>query len=172
MTKQEFLTIVKKLRLAYKRDGFLTDKESVELWYDMLGNLDYKILNHAAEKHIKNSQYQPTIADLYQGYKRTEEYISARKGELADALDTTRARYPEAVITDRARAAWDSIVLEPKSWAARLSKAEQIRQIVWTRVEDAERAGTINDLPDFETYMENLADELRSREGSNRIVID
>lgn len=64
MTNDEFKIIVKGLKSAYPSPNFLPDDYSVQLWYKMLGDLDYKTVQAAVYKYICSNKFPPTIADM------------------------------------------------------------------------------------------------------------
>lgn len=64
MTKLEFANLAAALKAVYQRDNFLSDKESIEIWYKFLSDIPYEILSNAVEKYIRNEVFPPTIADL------------------------------------------------------------------------------------------------------------
>ena len=64
MTKQEWLTIVKVLRATYQREKFLSDKDSLEVWYMLLKDIPCEELQARVMEYITNNKFPPTIADL------------------------------------------------------------------------------------------------------------
>lgn len=64
MTKQEFAQLAMGLKRCYPRDNFLPDNESMELWYQHLGDLDYKLASASVNKWISLNKWAPTIADI------------------------------------------------------------------------------------------------------------
>ena len=63
MTREEFKTIVKVLRCTYP-NCLINTQQVFDLWYEMLGDLDYMQVSHNLKQHIKNNKYQPSIAEL------------------------------------------------------------------------------------------------------------
>lgn len=64
MDREKFLVLIKALKSAYTRDNFLPDDKAIQLWYAMLKDIPYEVLNIAIQRHIMTSPFQPTIADL------------------------------------------------------------------------------------------------------------
>lgn len=64
MTKEEFALIVVVLKAAYKNAQFLSTDRDIEVWFEMLKDLDGQMVGLAAKKHIATSVYPPTIAEL------------------------------------------------------------------------------------------------------------
>ncbi len=82
MRNDEFYKIATKLRTAYPRQA-IPNKETYDLWFECLKDLDYKWCDRAVVDIIKNSPYCPAIADIRKQYdtydKRTEQerYIAS-----------------------------------------------------------------------------------------------
>lgn len=64
MDKEQFIVLIKALKSAYSKPDFLPDDKSVKVWFAMLQDLPYEVLNLAIQKHIMTSAFPPTIADL------------------------------------------------------------------------------------------------------------
>lgn len=64
VTKGEFKVLVKGMKAVYTHPTFLPDTAAIQIWYDLLKDLDYKTLNCAIQTHMMTSSKQPTIADI------------------------------------------------------------------------------------------------------------
>lgn len=64
MTFDEFKILVKGLKSAYPSPNFLPDAESVKIWYQLLQDLEYQVVNVAIQKHILTSKFPPSIAEI------------------------------------------------------------------------------------------------------------
>lgn len=64
MTKEEFSMIVKGMKAVYTEPTFIPDKDSFEIWYALLSDLDYKALNIAVQKYMMQNRNVPRPADL------------------------------------------------------------------------------------------------------------
>ena len=64
MKLQQFLILVKGLKSVYTRDNFLPDEEAIKIWYALLKDIPYEILNLAIQKYMMSEVFPPTIADL------------------------------------------------------------------------------------------------------------
>lgn len=64
MTQQEFLTIVATIKAAYPNSNVMPDKNSMNVWYAMLKDLDYKYVHIAVTDHISNNKFAPAIAEI------------------------------------------------------------------------------------------------------------
>lgn len=66
MKFEEFKNIVMAVREAYPNSNTMTTEEGINLWYEMLKDLEYKVAAGALYNHIKNCRYAPAIADIRQ----------------------------------------------------------------------------------------------------------
>lgn len=64
MEREEFKAIVKGLKAVYAQPAFIADADAFEVWFGMLQDLPYKQASLAAQKHMANSPFPPTIADI------------------------------------------------------------------------------------------------------------
>lgn len=64
MTKAEFSNIVKALKSIYSDPKFMADGTSLEVWYTLFANFDYKVVQAAVQKYILTSNRIPTPADI------------------------------------------------------------------------------------------------------------
>lgn len=64
MSNEEFLTIAATLRAAYPSNNFLTTKDSIAIWCEMLKDLDFETCKSASMEYIGSSKFPPTIADI------------------------------------------------------------------------------------------------------------
>lgn len=62
MTKQEFSKIATVLRTMYPE--VIPSKEAFDIWYSFFEADEYMAVNEAVKRHIANSPYPPTVADL------------------------------------------------------------------------------------------------------------
>lgn len=68
INKKEFSNIFNALKSCYVQNNFLRDSESLEFWYELLKEYDYKIMQQAVIKYIKSKSFPPTPADLKKYY--------------------------------------------------------------------------------------------------------
>lgn len=64
MTKAEFGVLAKAMKAVYASQSFLPDMDAVDVWYEMLKDLEYPQCAAAIKKHMAMSKYPPTIADI------------------------------------------------------------------------------------------------------------
>jgi hypothetical protein len=64
MNDEQFVSVAATLRAAYPSNNFLTTKDSISIWHEMLQDLPYEVAQAAAKEYIGTSQYPPTIAEI------------------------------------------------------------------------------------------------------------
>lgn len=64
MNKKEFAVVADAIRSYYPREKIMPTKESAELWFDALKDLDFDMAMAAVKKHTQTSKWSPTIADI------------------------------------------------------------------------------------------------------------
>ena len=64
MTAQEFLTISAAIKAAYPNATIMPDKASMDVWYTMLSDLDYKVCMVAIKEIISTQKFAPTISEI------------------------------------------------------------------------------------------------------------
>lgn len=64
MDFEKFRVLVKGMRAVYTRDNFLPDMDTVKIWYSLLKDIPYDVLNVAIQKYMMQNKFPPTIADL------------------------------------------------------------------------------------------------------------
>ena len=64
MTFKEFGQLADAIKTYFPRDNVLPTRESMELWYDMLKDLDYKYAYLGLKMHVASCKFAPTIADI------------------------------------------------------------------------------------------------------------
>ena len=154
MDKNEFKPIARKLRLAYRRDGFLDDKEALELWLVMLNDLDAKFVDAAAESYIKRNQYQPTIADIRAEYARVRSHEQKVRTECLDLYGETKGVYPCSYDTTETRAQWRYVVTKDGRQDADVARL--VRNYTREFVRKHELDGTIDQVPDWLEFLRGL----------------
>ena len=64
MTVQEFGTISAAIKAAWPQANIMPDKQSINVWYTMLADLDYKACMIAIKEHMSMCKFAPSIAEL------------------------------------------------------------------------------------------------------------
>lgn len=62
MEKPEFLILVKTMKAVYP--AMFQERETVDIWYTLLKDLDYQDAAAGLGKHLAISPYPPTVADI------------------------------------------------------------------------------------------------------------
>lgn len=75
MTREEFGRLAAAIKTYYSKEDVLVNDHAMELWYQQLKDLDYKISSIALSKWVATNKWSPTIADL------RETYAGIRYGE-------------------------------------------------------------------------------------------
>ena len=78
MTFDEFKVLAKGMKSVYTRDNFLPDAESIKIWFSLLKDIPYEVLNVAIQKYMMTNKFAPTIADL------RELSTQAVQGQISD----------------------------------------------------------------------------------------
>ncbi|MDF2804431.1 MAG: hypothetical protein K0S61_4336 [Anaerocolumna sp.] len=85
MNNEEFLSVASGLRAAYPNSNFLTTKDSIAIWYDMLKDIDIKIFQYAAKEYISTGKFPPSIADIRE---KCTGYTQIPIGDWSEAWET------------------------------------------------------------------------------------
>lgn len=64
MLKEEWIPIVKVLKASYTNEHFIPDKESNLVWYEMLKDIDARLVKKAVIDYVSTEHFPPTIADI------------------------------------------------------------------------------------------------------------
>jgi hypothetical protein len=64
MNAQEFATISMAIKAAYPSANLMPDRQSKDVWFTMLGDIDYKVCMTALKEIIANNKFTPTIAEI------------------------------------------------------------------------------------------------------------
>lgn len=64
MNKDEFKKIAMAMKTAYPNSNAFQDTGSMDIWYMMLGDLPYEIVQPAILEHISTNKFPPSIAEI------------------------------------------------------------------------------------------------------------
>lgn len=64
MDKKEFFIFVSGLRTYYPSEKILPNEQAMQLWYEQLKDIDYKVAETALHKWVALNKWSPTIADI------------------------------------------------------------------------------------------------------------
>ena len=113
-TRDELKTVMRKIKIAYK-DKFIIDSETVDLWHEHLQNHEREKLEESAHRHIDNSTYPPTIADINLGAVAIEEEEARIKRDIMNNwrnmaslhyLDDSTTKLFERAVFSQPREKW------------------------------------------------------------------
>lgn len=84
MTVQEFGTISAAIKAAWPQANIMPDKQSINVWYTMLADLDYNACLIAIKEHMSTCRFAPSIAELRE---RCSNVTSAEIKDWGDAWE-------------------------------------------------------------------------------------
>ncbi len=64
MKVEEFANLADAIKTYFPRDNMLPTEESMELWFDMLKDLDYKLAFYGLKKYVSLNKFPPAISDI------------------------------------------------------------------------------------------------------------
>ena len=64
MTKKDFSIFASALKTYYPREKLLPNEPAMELWYNQLKDLDYKVAELTLNKWVATEKWSPSIADI------------------------------------------------------------------------------------------------------------
>ena len=64
MEREQFKILCKGMKAVYTQESFLPDADAFNIWFALLGDMDYAVLNAAIQKYMLTNKFPPTIADL------------------------------------------------------------------------------------------------------------
>lgn len=78
MEREQFKILCKGMKAVYTQETFLPDADAFNIWFSLLGDLEYPVLNAAIQKHMLTNKFPPTIAEL------REAATTIRAGSVPD----------------------------------------------------------------------------------------
>ena len=67
MSEKEFGLFAMALKTYFPKDNLFPNKQAVDLWYRVLGDIDYKTAELFLQKWVATNKWSPTIADIREG---------------------------------------------------------------------------------------------------------
>ena len=64
MEREQFKILCKGMKAVYVQEAFLPDADAFNIWFALLGDLDYAVLNAAIQQYMLTNKFPPTIAEL------------------------------------------------------------------------------------------------------------
>lgn len=138
MTEDEFRSIAKSLKLAYRRDNFLSDNDTMNLWYEHIGGEKYTTVSQAVKNYIDKNTFQPTIADIKNECEKIQNHIAEINSQLREIYGRTKGVYPNLHLNDdeqtqeeaakRERDAWMQLIIQ-KPLEERVAFAKRVEDV-------------------------------------------
>lgn len=60
----QFKVLVKAMKAVYAQPTFIPDEDAFKVWYSLLRDIDYQVLQSAIQKYMMSKTFPPTIADI------------------------------------------------------------------------------------------------------------
>lgn len=70
MEYKEFMLLASTIKETYPSANLMGNANAIEIWYNMLKDLEYRIMGETLVEYIKNNKFAPTIADLRETYQK------------------------------------------------------------------------------------------------------
>lgn len=64
MTVEEFGILADAIKTYFPRDNVLPNKQAIEMWFDMLKDLDYQSASYGLKKYVSLNKFPPAISDI------------------------------------------------------------------------------------------------------------
>lgn len=64
MTVEEFAKLAAAIKTYYPKDNMLPTDETMDLWYDMLQDLDYQSAYIGLKKYVATNKFPPAVSDI------------------------------------------------------------------------------------------------------------
>lgn len=64
MTELEWAQTAAVLKAVYTAPSFIPDKTAMHVWYGLLKDMDYRVVQYNAQRHMQTETRIPTVADL------------------------------------------------------------------------------------------------------------
>ena len=91
MNAQEFATIASAVKAAYPNANIMPDKQSKNVWYTMLSDLDYNVCLTAIKEHMSINKFAPSISEIRQKCSEIVNGLPKDWGAAwAEVLDSIR----------------------------------------------------------------------------------
>lgn len=149
MTREEMKLIMHTINLAYTSNKFVVTQKSFDLWYAIIGNLDYRTTLSAVHKYIADNEYPPTIAGIKKRYDDIADAEKEVDKYVREKYDTMSGWFSGGDATDAFKA-YNELIGMAKN---RVKAADWISSIAWQR----------KDTCDYTEFMLGLLNEQRGR---------
>lgn len=163
MTKNEWYTIAKHMKLYYKRSkDFLATEEDVIAWYGFFMDMDFDLTKKAIGKIIGISPYPPSIADIKLQYEELAHKNQMNVREIKEIYKEMVNYYP-VCLRDKDSAKAFQMAFNSLDDKNPIDRARKIKKAVIQAVKDVERGNTDN-LPILSECIRKCIDEYRKNE--------
>lgn len=153
MTRPEFKEIAIILATVYMdRKSYFNNPDVLGIWYDMLSDIDYKIVKEATKRYIKTHKSPPTIAEVREECQKVTDRIGEVRRELLNIYDRTRGIYPGSTDDDETKRIWWNMVTVGVPLEERIAKAEALETEVNAYVRNVER-GSLESIPSISEFL-------------------
>ena len=163
MTKNEWYTIAKHMKIYYKKSkDFLATEEEVSAWYAFFMDMDFSLTKKAIGKIIGISPYPPSIADIKLQYEELAHKNQMNVREIREIYKEMVNYYPVCLRDKDGIEAFQTALktLDDKN---PIDRAKKIKKAVIQAVKDVERGNTDN-LPILSECIRKCIDEYRKNE--------
>lgn len=89
MTREQFAVLVKTMKAIYADPRFIPDEDAFNIWFAMMGDMDYSVACAALQEHINTSSHSPMVVDFRRYAAKSSGQLNA---EEAWALVTKAIR--------------------------------------------------------------------------------
>lgn len=93
MSEQEFMKIASAIKTSYPTVNVLKDKASMDIWYMMLGDVDYRVCQNAVLELIATLKFPPTIAEIREKCSRLNSLPVKDWGEAWEEVRRSIGKY-------------------------------------------------------------------------------
>lgn len=116
MTRDEFKILVKGMKAVYAQPTFIPDQDAFNMWFALLGDLNYDACAMAIKKYMLTNKFPPTVAEIREmvsgivngdpltwgeSWERAlaavRKYGSYNKMEALDSLDSLTRKCVESI---------------------------------------------------------------------------
>lgn len=79
MTREEFSVLAKAMNTLYWDMKLADNKGAMDIWYAMMGDMDYQTASRALQYHVNTSPYAPKVVDFRRYAARGETEMTAEE---------------------------------------------------------------------------------------------
>lgn len=93
MNEREFATIASAIKAAWPNANVMPDRQSKDVWYTMLADLEYSICLNALKQLMSTNIFPPSIAEIRQKYLAVQETPERDWGEAWNSVHKAIGAY-------------------------------------------------------------------------------